>query len=380
MGMGSTRIRALAVLALAGCAIGYAIASVAGARPHHGPCDKVVSSATAAAGAVRGAKPGRVICLANGSYGRLSLRARKGSTVTLRARHPGRATIHGANLAGRHLALTRFKVTSDINVLPGSSTITITFNRISGGYFGVNAGPTTSTNITDTTIRHNKFVGPFGEDAIRLNRYHDGPDRDPYGILIEANEITGVRENGNHSDCLQSVWGGRRPLLPPQLPPRQPLPGFLRQGSAPRGLEHRLQAEPDAAERGARAIRPAWIAGEPAIWQVFGPTAGIRLSHNTIWTTRNESPLTLREGPFGRLTMTDNVIFRVWSDWRGGFPRFTAKDNVICRREGTFPADLVSTRRTCKPRVREAHARTITGCGTADDGVTWRPAKQHYGP
>ena len=59
----------------------------------------------------------------------------------------------------------------------------------------------------DVTIRGNKFVGPFGEDAIRLNRYHDA-DGDGVGILIEGNEITNVRENGNHSDCLQSVWVG----------------------------------------------------------------------------------------------------------------------------------------------------------------------------
>ena len=27
-------------------------------------------------------------------------------------------------------------------------------------------------------------------------------------MLIEGNEITNVRENGNHSDCLQTVWVG----------------------------------------------------------------------------------------------------------------------------------------------------------------------------
>ena len=27
-------------------------------------------------------------------------------------------------------------------------------------------------------------------------------------MLIEGNEITGVRENGTHSDCLQTVWVG----------------------------------------------------------------------------------------------------------------------------------------------------------------------------
>ena len=91
---------------------------------------------------------------------------------------------------------------------PGLRDARSNYNRITGGYLGIDAGPTTTTSISDTTIRGNRFVGPFGEDAIRLNRYHDSGDADPYGVLIEGNEITSVRENGNHSDCLQSVWGG----------------------------------------------------------------------------------------------------------------------------------------------------------------------------
>ena len=112
---------------------------------------------------------------------------------------------------------------------------------------------------------------------------------------------------------------------------------------------------------------------------MFGPTAGIRLSHNTIWTTRNGSPLTLREGPFGGLSMRRNVIYRVWSDWRGGFPGLNARANVICHREGTFPAGPQSTRRTCKPRFtnpRKDDYRLRHGKA----GVNWRPAGQHYGP
>ncbi len=362
---------------LVGATGGYAIASEAGARPHRGHCARVVSSVAAAEAAVRHAKPGRAVCLANGSYGRVSLRARKASDVTLRARHPGRASIRGANLAGRHLVLARLKVRSDINVMPGASKITIKFDRISGGYFGVNAGPTSSTNISDTTIRHNKFVGPFGEDAIRLNRYHDGRDRNPYGVLIEANEITGVRENGNHSDCLQSVWGGDDLYFRRNYIHDNRCQGFFVKDQ-PRAISNIVFQQNLMLRNAAPCDPPRLDCGEPAAWQVFGPTAGIRISRNTIWTTHNESPLTLREGPFGRLSITDNVIYRVWSDWRGGF-RFSGKSNTICHREGTFPSNLFSTRRRCKPgfiNPRRDDYRLRRG----RDGITWRPGKQHYGP
>ena len=140
-----------------------------------------------------------------------------GSRSTLRRRgqgsrsapsDPGRARLTGATLQGSNLTLSRFVIDGEVTVEPGSTGMDVDHNRISGGYFGVNAGPTSSTPVNDVAITGNKFVGPFGEDAIRLNRYHDTGDPDPYGILIQGNEITNVRENGNHSDCLQTAWVG----------------------------------------------------------------------------------------------------------------------------------------------------------------------------
>ena len=58
----------------------------------------------------------------------------------------------------------------------------------------------TRTWCTEMRIVGNQLVGPFGEDAIHANRYH--------GLYVEGNEITQVRENGAHSDCLQTVWRG----------------------------------------------------------------------------------------------------------------------------------------------------------------------------
>ena len=302
----------------------------------------------------------------------------KRSTVTLRARHPGRATIHGANLAGRHLALTRLKVTSDINVLPGSSKITVTFNRISGGYFGVERGPDHLDEHLRHDHRHNKFVGPFGEDAIRLNRYHDGRDRDPYGILIEANEITSVRENGSHSDCLQSVWGGDDLYFRRNYLHDNRCQGFFIKDQ-PRAVSNIVFKQNLMLRNAAPCDPPGLDCGEPAIWQVFGPTAGIRLSHNTIWTTRNKSPLTLREGPFGRpvddrqrdLPRLERLAGRLSPLHREGQHHLPSR--------GDLPGQPGVNQEDLQAGIRRTHARTITVSGTAGSASAGAPPSNTTG-
>ena len=85
--------------------------------------------------------------------------------------------------------------------------MTVEHNRVTGGGQGIEPADLHHHDLNDTKIIGNKLIGPFGEDAIHLNRYHDA-NGDGVGILIEGNEITSVRENGNHCDCLQTVWVG----------------------------------------------------------------------------------------------------------------------------------------------------------------------------
>ena len=139
--------------------------------------------------AVSAAAAGSVVCLADGSYGELDLVGTKaGSGVVVRAANPGEATIAGASLQGSNVTLAQFNVNGEIDLMPGSSGMVVDHNRITGGYMGVNM-PSSSTEIDDARITGNRFVGPFGEDAIRANRYHDG-DGDGVGLLVEGNEFT----------------------------------------------------------------------------------------------------------------------------------------------------------------------------------------------
>jgi hypothetical protein len=340
-----------------------------------GLCTATVSSPAAAGRAVSSAAAGAVVCLGDGSYAELVLDGTSRG-ITVRAEHSGRATIAGADLAGSGLTLARFDVTDDVTIEPGSRKISVLHNRIRGGYFGVDAGPTTTTPITDTTIRGNLFVGPFGEDAIRLNRYHDSADRDPFGVLIEGNEITNVRENGNHSDCLQSVWGGDHLYFRRNYLHDNRCQGFFVKDQ-PEPVSRIVLEDNLMLRNAAPCGPPASSCGPPAIVQIVGPTRGIRVTGNTIWTPANDSPLTFRDGPFGAIALSDNVLYRGWSDWNGGFPHFGEARNLVCEWERTFPRLSPKSRRECSPRFLDpAHDDYRLGNGL---GVDWAPAQQHFG-
>ena len=210
MALPPLRARLAAVLALvAACLAALTLlAAPASAKPAPTRCDATVGSLDAARSRVQSPAPGKVVCLKDGSYDKLSLGGGgKGAPVTLRPVNPGKATIDGAELSGSGVTLESFQISDEVEVEEGASRISIVHNHIYGGYFGIDACNSDTTPCNDVAIVGNKLTGPYGEDAIRANRYHDAND-DGVGLLIEGNEITGVRENGNHSDCLQTVWTG----------------------------------------------------------------------------------------------------------------------------------------------------------------------------
>ena len=138
-------------------------------------CDTIVASVSAAQTPSPPRRRASVVCLADGSYGKLTLNATKATPgVEMRSEHPGGATVAGASLNGSRLTLSRFRVIGDeVTVQPGSTGMVVDHNLISGGYFGVDRGPHLEHHVNDVSVIGNKFQGPFGEDAIRANRYHD---------------------------------------------------------------------------------------------------------------------------------------------------------------------------------------------------------------
>jgi len=377
---------AVAVLALGAIAIalgttgtgsgdGGAVAATGSKAP--GRCTVLESSLDALQGAVDDAGDGDVVCLANGSYGKLELGdSGKGSArVTVRAAHPGRATLEGAELGRSKVTLARFVVTDSIDVEPGTVGVTVAHNRITGGYLGVDAGPTDTVAVNDVAIVGNKFVGPFGEDAIRLNRYHDA-NGDGVGALVEGNEFTNIRENGNHSDCLQTVWVGDHLVYRRNYLHDNRCQGFFvkDQASPIRGIriEDNLIVRNDA-----DCAPQADGCGAPSDLQVFGPYSGLTMRRNTIWG--NGAIAAFQEANGTRARIEDNVVYKFWTSTDLTAARF--QGNTRCQRQssgGSWPKSVVGEVISCSPPFAAPRLDDYRLRGGR--GVTWAPSGRHFGP
>lgn len=363
------------VLALATMACALLVPATAGADLP--ACTTTRTSVSSVQTAVTAANPGDTVCLADGTYGAMSLNATKAAPgVTVRAEHPGQAQIGAVQLQGARLILAQFNVTGEIDLMPGSTGMTVDHNRITGGYMGINL-PTSSTQVNDARITGNRFVGPFGEDAIRLNRYHDS-DGDGVGILIEGNEFTNVRENGNHSDCLQAVWVGDHLIYRRNYLHDNQCQGFFVKDQAT--AVNTVTAEDNLMLRNnAGCGPPATSCGQPSIFQLFGPMSNLTVRRNTIWTPGGGSPTTLRDpGWSGTRLFDSNVISRPWSDTTSPFGSgYSATNNVAGGSpEGTWPSTGFTV--VASPAFADpAHDDYRTNDGR---GVTWAPADQSYGP
>jgi hypothetical protein len=331
-------------------------------------CTQTVSSVAAAQSAAAAAAPGAVICLANGAYGKLALNAHPAGEVTVQSAPPAVTQIAGATLSGTNLTLEGFNVVGDsVDIEPGSDHMTVQFNRISGGYFGIDAGPTDTTLVSDFTIRGNKIVGNFGEDAIRLNRYHNG--------TIVGNEITGVVEDGNHNDCMQSVWAGDHLYIERNYLHDNNCQGFFVKDQDYSIdtlviqdnllVRHDLPCQP-------ASLCPTWVLSPI---QVYGPMTNHVFRNNTIWANDSDGVTMWRGSGLNGVQIDHNVIYRAESDTT--ISGYSESNNIVCEWSG-LPTLSSTSVRNCAPHFANPAASDYRlGNGI---GVDWAPADQQYGP
>jgi hypothetical protein len=348
-------------------------------------CTTTATSTAALTSALSSAAPGATVCLADGSYSKLTLNAAKAAPgVTVKAADPGRATLAGASLAGSRLTLSGFVITDGVQVQPGAVGMTVEHNKITGGGQGIDACPSSTTTCNDTKIIGNELIGPFGEDAIHLNRYHDG-DGDGVGILIEGNEITNVRENGQHSDCLQTIWVGDHIVFRKNYLHDNRCQGFfIKDQDSLGGVSGPIvgiTVDDNLFVRNKEPCGPPLTScGQPNYFQVFGPYSAFKMTRNTIWGDGDSSIAAFREGTGSDTQIANNVIYRLWTDTN--MSAATLADNTVCSLEagsgGSWPSSRPGQSTSCALSFRSAAADDYRLGGGR--GVDWAPAEQHYGP
>ena len=356
---------------------GESDAAVASGPPPPDGCVVTGRSLEALEAAVATAGDGDAVCLADGSYGDLRMGGPRQAKarVFVRAAHPGGATLGGVEIGRSRVTLARFLIENGVEVEPGTTGVTIAHNRIGGGYLGVDAGPTTTTTVNDVAIVGNKFVGPFGEDAIRLNRYHDA-NGDGVGALVADNEFTNVRENGNHSDCLQTVWVGDHLVYRGNYLHDNRCQGFFVKDQA--GPVRRILVEDNLIVRNDAPCAPrAQGCGAPSDLQIFGPYSGLTMRRNTIWG--NGAIAAFQEANGTRARTEANVVYKFWTSTDLSDARF--RDNTRCQRQssgGSWPLDVPGEVIACSPRFLAPAQDDYRLHG--DRGVTWAPSERHFGP
>ena len=313
---------------------------------------------------------GKAVCLTDGSYGSLSFSG-PGTVVAL---HPGSVTLQKATISGTDGHLERVIVTGGVTLNTGSTGATIARSAITGGGQGINACPSTTTPCTDMRVIGNRFVGPFGEDAIHANRYE--------GLLVEGNEITQVRENGNHSDCLQTVWTGNNLVFRRNYVHDNRCQGFfVKDQTGLAGCSTGSVCGPINGIDFSNNLMvrnhepcgaPLTSCGQPNIVQIFGPYTGLQVKRNTIWGDGGDSVLALRGSVATGTVVSSNVAYKVWTDTNATGATFT--DNTLCNLEagsgGSWPSSRPGTVVTCSASTPAPSGR----------GIDWDPAAQHYGP
>ncbi|MDX1765853.1 MAG: hypothetical protein R3313_02780 [Candidatus Saccharimonadales bacterium] len=196
-------------------------------------CTQTVTSGANLNDLLSNANDGDVICLNNGDYGTLTIDAQRTGYATIKSVNQSQAVFSEIIFNNaRYIRLVGLKVNTEIrNNRDDTSHIELIANDVTGiradtssGGAGVtdwliayndvhdcdnmcidiNGGTTEGAYvpISNFVVRGNK-IGPMGagEDAIRMPNFNT--------VTIEDNEIFGVIEDGQHNDCLQTVWGGQ---------------------------------------------------------------------------------------------------------------------------------------------------------------------------
>jgi hypothetical protein len=347
-------------------------------------CTRKAASLATAASVVDHARPGEVVCLKAGSYaGKLMLTARHAGDVTLRAAPLARVVIGEVDIGGSHLVVRNIWIKGEVTLDAGASHITLDHNDITGGGEGIvfDTSDCTAPNapkwsgceplapVSDVVISGNRLhdIGqPGTEDAIHLDNWRN--------VTITGNEFDHIIESGNHTDCVQSVYGGSGLQFTRNYEHDNDCQGFfVKDGDATAvSFTDNLfvrDNEPDG--QGAHFFDLAQF------WNIQGLT----IAHNTIWDGKG-IVLVAEDAQNSPSATIDHNLFSYLSVSRpiGAAYALTESYNVFGHRPSPFALGATD-RTTARPRFAGAGGNPYRLARNPHHvGIDWSPARQRYGP
>jgi hypothetical protein len=346
-------------------------------------CTTYASSLEGAARAVAMARSGAMICLAAGSYpGKLSLTAKHTSDVVLGVSPGAHVSTGSISIAGSHIVVRDLWVHGEIALAAGTANVTIEHDDISNaagvGGEGIvfDTSDCTAPNapkwegceaqapISNVTISANHIhdVGAGGsEDAIHLDNWRK--------VRITGNEFDHIVESGNHTDCVQSVYGGEGLLFDHNYEHDNDCQGFLvKDGDA---------TNVSVTDNLFLRDQMGSYANFAQVWN----TRGLTVEHNTIWDGKGLA-LVANEASFEPAATVDHNLIATFVIERpiGAPYALLEHDNVFGQSPWSFRASR-SDRTVARPRfIQPTHGDFRLARNSRGIGVDWSPAGRRYGP
>jgi hypothetical protein len=350
-------------------------------------CTQTLSHGANVPTAVSSAAAGSVICLNSGAYGSLGLNASPASDVTLQAAPSAHVTAETVHISGSHLVVRGLWIDGEVALEEGSSFITVDHNDISneGGHGGEGvvfdtsdctvpnaptwAGCEPHAPITDVTISGNHFhdIGQReSEDAIHLDNWRN--------VTVTGNEFDHVIESGNHTDCLQSVYGGTNLTFTHNYEHDNDCQGFfIKDGDATNvSVTDNLflrDDEPD--ETGER------YANYAQAWNIENLT----VENNTIWDGKGLALVTEDASVSPSAIIDHNLLAALTINKPiGKGYALTENYNIFDEAPWSFTPSASDTTNSNPQFVDTATDDYQLATNPNGIGIDWSPAEEQYGP
>jgi Right handed beta helix region len=361
-------------------------------------CTQTAASVASAASALASASAGTVVCLSAGAYQALDLAGAHSGNVTIEPVPGASASVEGVNVAegASDITIHNFTITGGVSLAAGDSHITIDHNDIDGqGPGGIGEGvqtlavncsapnaPTYSgctSTAPDTYITINgNMIHGYGEkydddgveegteDAVHLNDWEH--------VAITANDIYDLEEHGEHTDAMQSVFGGHYMTFAYNYEHDNQSQGFfISDGDASEvtvaeNLFLRNDNEPEL-----------YPGGEYNI-QIFN-TSGLTITNNTVWD--GQADILRAEGAAEPLTASvDHNVEQTLDVLDEGGPEYALSEDYDIFKEEPFtftkgPHSAVQSNPDFVNPAAEDYELASNPDGI---GVDWQPSEYVYGP